>query len=89
MYYQFPVFFNILTDANLVNIMRLQQGMILLGGDQLFPIPLNDTNEARQCFRLYQKELMDMKIPIRYMTHATLHILDDVDHFGVGVERLS
>jgi hypothetical protein len=63
MYYQFPIFYNILTDANLVNIMRLQQGMILLGGDQLSPVPLTDTQEARKCFRLYQKELMDTKIP--------------------------
>ena len=89
MYYQFPVFFGILPESDLLNIMRLQKGMILLGGSQTIPVPREDTSEAREEFKIYCNELKEKKIPIRYMTHATQHIPDDVDYFKVGVERLA
>ena len=89
MYYQFPVFFGILPESDLLNIMRLQKGMILLGGSQTTPVPREDTAEAREEFQIYCNELKEKKIPIRYMTHATQHIPDDVDYFKVGVERLA
>ncbi len=52
-------------------------------------VPLSDTSEARESFKEFNLELIDMNVPIRYMTHATIHIPDDVDYFGCGMERQS
>jgi hypothetical protein len=87
MYYQFPVFQGILDKTDLVNIMRLQKGMILLGGSQTTPSPKENITEANAEFKIYSRELELKKLPIRYMTHATIQKPEDVDYFQVGVER--
>jgi hypothetical protein len=87
MYYQFPVFQGILDKTDLVNIMRLQKGMILLGGSQTTSVPKENITEASAEFKTYSRELVAKKILIRYMIHATIHIPEDVDYFQVGVER--
>lgn len=70
-------------------ILKLQQGVKLLGGSSTEKVPSNDIAEARKSFKEYNMELMEMKIPIRYMTHALIHIPDDVEYFGCGIERQS
>lgn len=87
MYYQFPVFHGILDKTDLINIMRLQKGMLLLGGSQTTPVPNENITEASAEFKTYSHDLEEKKIPIRYMTHATIHIPEDVKYFKVGVER--
>jgi hypothetical protein len=82
MYYQFPVFAGIMKEEDLTTIMKLQKAMILLGGSQITPVPKPDTAEARDDIKSYIQDLKDNKIPINYMTHATLHVPDDVDFFG-------
>ena len=52
-------------------------------------VPLSDTAEAREAFKEYNLELIDMGVPIRYMTHGIIHIPDDVNYFGCGMERQS
>jgi hypothetical protein len=89
MYYQFPAFDGIMKEEDLTTIMKLQKAMILLGRSQITPVPKLDTEEARLDIKSYIQDLKDNKIPINYMTHATLHVPDDVDFFGVGVERIS
>ncbi len=89
MHYQFPAFYGIIEEKDLTTLMKLQKAMILLGGSQITPVPRTNTAEARDDIRSYIHDLQDKKIPINYMTHATLHVPDDVDFFGVGVERIS
>ena len=79
MYYQFPVFQGILDKTDLVNIMRLQKGMMTS--------PKENITEASAEFKIYSRELEAKKLPIRYMTHATIQKPEDMDYFQVGVER--
>jgi len=79
----------ILNEDRLLNILRLQHGVKLLGGSTTKPVPTADTEKARQCFKQYNLELQALKIPIRNMTHNIIHVPDDVDYFRCGIERQS
>jgi len=87
MYYQYPVFYDIVKKEDLINVMRLQHAWLLIGGSSTKPIPSEDTKEAREAIGTYIKELIELKIPIRSMTHASYHIPDDVDNMQCAAER--
>jgi hypothetical protein len=67
--------------------MILQQAWLLIGGSSSEPITVEDTAEASSILKLYQQELIEKKIPIRYMTHASQHIVEDVINYKCGAER--
>ena len=71
------------------SILKLQLGVKLLRGDTTKRVPQSDIVESPEAFKEFNLELIEMGIPIRYMTHGTIHIPSDVDYFGVGMERLS
>lgn len=89
LYYLYPMFKGILSEQWLQNGLLLQKGVKLLGGSTTKKVPPSDIAEAREAFKQFNVELMDLKVPIRYMTHAIIHIPDDVDYFGCGIERQS
>lgn len=88
-YLLYPVFHGVLTDSHLVNILRLQYAMLLLGAYNPNPVPEDNIDAARDQLKDYVKELIDFKFPIRITTHEIIHIPDDVKKFNCGVECIS
>ena len=88
-YLLFPVFEEVLTKDQLVNILRLQYVMLLLGSYDPNPVSESNINKASDQLKLYVKELIEWGYPIRMTTHLSIHIPDDVREFLCGVECIS
>lgn len=88
-YLLYPVFFDILPDAQLEQIMLLQKAMLLLGGFKKDPVSEDNIMEAIRLLKLYVKINIDLGYPVRFSTHESIHIPEDVAKFRCGVECLS
>lgn len=82
----FPLFDGVLQDHDMLNLLRLQHAMLLLGGCSPNPVSSDNIEKARSELKTYVEELKNRKFPIRITLHEMIHIPDDVEEFECGVE---
>lgn len=88
-YLLFPTFDDVLTSPHLVNILRLQYAMLLLGAFNTSRVPESNIQTATNELKCYVKELISFKFPVRITTHEMIHMPDDVRKHECGVECIS